>query len=286
MRDLAVEIFGGRKFYVILVGAVGSIIVGGLGGAFGNVISYWFSKPIEVTQKDKEKEFIPRQEGVPSSANSLVGDRASTEVRDYNKPTDAGYGVKVPEHIPSTFCNPINYSTDNPELDDMYNRAWNLSHGPASQKNLVDAREIYGSAARRGHLFSQYNYAVMLQEGQGGAKDYNAAIEWFERAAAKDHADSIHNLAAAYSTPWPGVDEDLGRSLEYYLDLARCENPEVLNNIGVIYASGFRGRDKDLPLAKRWFEKAEAKGSSFARKNIATISDGLQEGDKLIWASY
>lgn len=59
--------------------------------------------------------------------------------------------------------------------------------GQKLKKDPAKAYKYSGTAARRGHGASQYNYAVMHNQGAGTTKDNVAALTWFIVAADTDN---------------------------------------------------------------------------------------------------
>ena len=79
-----------------------------------------------------------------------------------------------------------------------------------------------------------FNLGLLYTDGQGVARDYGKAREWYEKAAAKDHASAMFNL-------------------------------------GWLYENG-RGVTQDYINARGWYEKAAEKGDERAKAKLEQLS--------------
>lgn len=102
--------------------------------------------------------------------------------------------------------------------------------GPATDP--VRSRELLGRAAQT-NAEAQYQFGMMLAEGDGGEKDDVAARAMFEKAAAQNH-------------------------------------PAALERMGAFAAEG-RGGPKDKEAAKTYYERAAALGDADARKALERL---------------
>jgi TPR repeat protein len=100
------------------------------------------------------------------------------------------------------------------------------------------ALRLFRANADKGHALSQYMVGVMLNAGQGAAKDDKAAFDWFTRAARQDLADAHFAL-------------------------------------GDMYHKG-EGVAKDDAQALFWFKLAAAAGHSLAKDMVDSIASTLQ----------
>lgn len=64
--------------------------------------------------------------------------------------------------------------------------------------NYAKAAEWYKKAALAEKTDAMFNYAKMLEDGQGVTKDYTAAIEWYTKAANKGYKDAFDRLYSIY----------------------------------------------------------------------------------------
>jgi TPR repeat protein len=64
--------------------------------------------------------------------------------------------------------------------------------------NYLTARRIFKKIANDGHPVAQRYLAEMYDKGQGGAKDYNKAIEWYKKAAKRNDVKAQFLLGVKY----------------------------------------------------------------------------------------
>src|SRR5262245_403244 len=70
-------------------------------------------------------------------------------------------------------------------------------------------------ASERGHAKAMHNLAVLDADGGGKGANYNAASQWFRKAADKGVADSQYNLGILYARGI-GVDQNLAESYKWF----------------------------------------------------------------------
>src|SRR5882672_5083721 len=66
--------------------------------------------------------------------------------------------------------------------------------------DYVAARSLYDAAARGGDRLAQYNLAMMLMRGEGGAADTDAGVVWLTRAADAGMAQAQYNLGLLFES--------------------------------------------------------------------------------------
>ena len=93
---------------------------------------------------------------------------------------------------------------------------------------IVQTFSFPGSlAADQGHREAQYNLGVLYYNGDGVARDYAEAEDWFLRAAANGDVASQFALGRMYSTPHSGVRLDRVRAHAWYTLAATSEHPDA-----------------------------------------------------------
>jgi TPR repeat protein len=108
--------------------------------------------------------------------------------------------------------------------------------------DLPLAYKEFLAAAKDGHADSQFNVALMYEQGIGVGKDEEEAVVWYGKSAAQG------NMAAQF-------------------------------NLGVIYENG-RGTNIDFAKANEWYRKASAQGDALAIGNLGMLyirGDGVKE---------
>lgn len=99
--------------------------------------------------------------------------------------------------------------------------------------DLALAYKEFRASADEGHVDSQFNVALMFENGIGVEKDEKKALTWYEKSAQQG------NAAAQY-------------------------------NLGVLYENG-RGTNVDFSKANKWYRKASVQGDAFAIGNLGML---------------
>jgi len=126
--------------------------------------------------------------------------------------------------------------------------------------------------ASRGDREAQYTLAHLLIKGQSGlARDSEAAVAWFERAAGNGHRDAAFDLAQFYiEGKW--LPKDNQRALYWLEKAADLGQVDAQYWLGLIYRKRFPDQAVD------WLKKATAAGHPEAARELAAL---CQENRKL-----
>ena len=65
--------------------------------------------------------------------------------------------------------------------------------------NHLTARRLFRKVAQEGDAVAQRFLAEMYDKGQGGAKDYNMAVEWYKKAAIQNDSRAQFLLGVKYA---------------------------------------------------------------------------------------
>lgn len=110
-------------------------------------------------------------------------------------------------------------------------------------------------SADRGDPVSLNSLGNRYMHGTGVAKDFGAAIKYYEKAAAKGVAVAKTNLGAMYDSGL-GVAEDKEKAIALYSEAANALEAGAMLNLGILYASGYNGR-QGLITGYMWIELAK-----------------------------
>lgn len=125
-----------------------------------------------------------------------------------------------------------------------------LTAPPAERAAFVRA------AAEAGVAEAQAIYGQMLLDGAGVARDPQAAVGWFWRAAGGGHVMAINMLGRCYDLGW-GVAVDKARAAEWYRVAATRGLDWAMYNLATLMALG-EGVAEDKAGALALFRRAEA----------------------------
>lgn len=160
-----------------------------------------------------------------------------------------------------------------------YSLAAGYESGKMGAGNTDKAQEIYADVfsqveelANRGVGEAERFYAQYYQYGDGGvARDYNKAMEWYEKAVEHGNTNAMNSIGVLYASG-AGVEQDSAKALEWFEKAAELKNDGAMYNLGVMYANGY-GVEQDYTKAIEWYEKAVELGNEKAAENIANLRD-------------
>lgn len=125
------------------------------------------------------------------------------------------------------------------------------------QKNAEEAFRWYMKAANTGSAEGQYIVAVHYSNGDGVAKDDNAARDWYVKAANNGHTTAMYILGQGYEFGQKGCPKDNAQALQWYLKAAKRGHSGAQKEVGWRYLRGI-GVPVDLPYSKYWYQKLQA----------------------------
>lgn len=133
-----------------------------------------------------------------------------------------------------------------------------------------EAYALYLQAAEAGDPQGMYCVATLRLNGEGIAQSDVLAMEWYQKAADLDHADSLNILADACYSGSYGMPVDLEMAFSYYLRSARQYSTEGMFGAAYMYNNGL-GVDQDAEKALEWYQKAAMLGDVRSMHNLALM---------------
>ncbi|WP_297690577.1 tetratricopeptide repeat protein [uncultured Eudoraea sp.] len=103
--------------------------------------------------------------------------------------------------------------------------------------NLPLAYKEFLTAASSGHADSQFNLALMYEQGIGVAKDEKEAVVWYGKSAAQDNSAAQYNLGVLYENG-RGTAIDYVKANEWYRKASVQGDPLAIGNLGMLYVRG------------------------------------------------
>lgn len=73
-------------------------------------------------------------------------------------------------------------------------------YGDGAPRNYDKALEWYNKAAAQNYVYAQYNLGLIYDRGEGVMPDAVTAFSWYKKAAANGWAQAQHNVAHMYQT--------------------------------------------------------------------------------------
>jgi len=103
--------------------------------------------------------------------------------------------------------------------------------------DLPLAYKKFLAAAKEGHADSQFNVAVMYEQGIGIGKDEQEAFVWYGKAASQGNAAAQFNLGVLYENG-RGTKIDFEKANEWYRKASVQGDALAIGNLGMLYVRG------------------------------------------------
>jgi TPR repeat protein len=100
--------------------------------------------------------------------------------------------------------------------------------------DLPLAYKTFLAAAKEGHVDSQFNVALMYEQGIGVGKDEKEAVVWYGKAASQGSAAAQFNLGVLYENG-RGTKVDFARANEWYRKASAQGDALAIGNLGMLY---------------------------------------------------
>lgn len=145
--------------------------------------------------------------------------------------------------------------------------------------NLPLAAQEFRAAADAGDANSQFDLALMYEQGIGLAKDEKQAVAWYRKAAEQGNSNAQYNLAVLYENG-RGTTVDFAAANQWYRAAAMQGDGLAVGNLGMLYIRG-QGVNTDkvaglaLLLVSVTLDPSPANN---ARQNIS-LTRGLTPGN-------
>ena len=121
--------------------------------------------------------------------------------------------------------------------------------------------------ARSGDAKCQNCLGIWYKDGIGTEQNYNAALEWYRKAAAQGFGAAYSNIAWMYKHG-KGVDKNEKTAFENYLSGANCNHPHCQMQLGNCYFHGI-GVEPDKAQAFFWYNKSAEQDYMPSFNNLA-----------------
>ena len=139
---------------------------------------------------------------------------------------------------------------------------WRVAMAPTK-----DAQKLRRAAERKGKAEDQYQLALLFFHGEEGLKqDLVAAVKWFRKAAAQEHARAQYNISNGYANG-EGMEQNSELAATWLSKAAAQGHVGAQSNLGSCYAEG-RGVEQNDALAVAWWEKAAVRDDAIAQHNL------------------
>ncbi|KAF7727770.1 hypothetical protein EC973_007001 [Apophysomyces ossiformis] len=136
------------------------------------------------------------------------------------------------------------------------------------EQELQKAFDHYLAAAQTGEVNGEFQVALMLSNGQGVARDRQAAFDWYQKAADKGHRTALYSLGLYYVKGIGGIQKDLAKARSYFEKSARLGFPSAMSSLAALYRL-----DQQNEQAIQWYRKAAGLGDVVAQRELGMLYD-------------
>ena len=103
--------------------------------------------------------------------------------------------------------------------------------------NLPLTYKMFLAAAKEGHSDSQFNLALMYEQGIGVGKNEMEAVVWYGKAASQGNSAAQFNLGVLYENG-RGIAIDFAKANEWYRKASVQGDALAIGNLGMLYVRG------------------------------------------------
>ena len=134
------------------------------------------------------------------------------------------------------------------------------------KKQYEVAMEWFEKSAQYGNAEAEYYLGSCYSYGTGVETDYAKAMEWYTKAASHNHSEA-QNKIGIFHKHGKGIPENDDKALEWFWKAADNGNVNAMYNIAKSYYYG-RGIDENVAEAANWFAKAAQLGHAKAQSSL------------------
>ena len=162
----------------------------------------------------------------------------------------------------------------------------------AERKKGVAAFHLHQSKANQDDANSQFNLALLYENGVGIYRDGRKAVYWYTKAAQQGHVEAQYRLGTVYRFGYGEevVQTDFKKAVYWITKASEQGHIEAQYNLGLMYEYGEEA-PRDYIQAFFWYTKAVEKGHYFANedrnKMLEKMSQSqIEEAQKLSKEPY
>ncbi|QCP51466.1 sel1 repeat family protein [Trinickia violacea] len=160
-----------------------------------------------------------------------------------------------------------------------FNYAMMLLNGEGTQANVEEGKKWLRKAADANMSHAQYVYGKMYDDGDFVARDPAEAHRWFLKAAQQGHVQAELALANQF-LDGRGTTRDNQQAFVWYKKAAEGGDMTAQYVTGSFYERGGDGVEQNLNVARAYYAAAAAQGDPAARLKYQQLSTQLQQQAK------
>ena len=147
--------------------------------------------------------------------------------------------------------------------------------------------EKEGFTGIKNSAYLMYTLGRMEYAGEGIARDYSKAYQWFRLSADGGHVHSNYLLAKMYCSG-EGVRQDYAMAESYYKEAANGKDKYAYYALGKMFDSGI-GAEQNYQVAAEWYTKASMENVPYADYRLAQMygsGQGVEKDGELFGVLY
>lgn len=160
-----------------------------------------------------------------------------------------------------------------------FNYAMMLLNGEGGSANVDEGRKWLLKAAEANMSHAQYVYGKMYDDGDFVTRDPAVAHQWFLKAAEQGHVQAELALANQF-LDGRGTPRDNSRAFFWYKKAAEGGDMTAQYVTGSFYERGGDGVERNLNVARAYYAAAAVQGDPAARLKYQDLSQELQREAK------
>ena len=175
----------------------------------------------------------------------------------------------------------LQYQCDRDEKQSEKDAAAGIcSHGMTAYiaKDYDAAVEQFAKAAEKDSAKAKYMLGVCSYDGTGVDKDWDAAFRCFYEAAKQDYPDALYRLGVCCEQS-VGTERDLGKALICWLKAAKLGHAEAQFRAGELAIDEFGEYDDGIA----WLRKSAEQGNPFAMRRLGSVFEEKDKAESDDW---
>lgn len=169
----------------------------------------------------------------------------------------------------ATMCNVA--AMAQPNAAEYYRNGEDYYYGKGVTRDYEAAMNWYRKAADMGYAPAAYSVGYLYEKGLGVSQNDAEAVVWFTKAAEKNHASACNSLGWHYKKG-RGVNKDYNKALQLLEHATDLGNKYAPNHLGLMYDDG-EGVTTDYVRAMYYFRIGAQRGNTASAGNIGWLFD-------------
>lgn len=162
-----------------------------------------------------------------------------------------------------------------------------LLDGQHVKADRVQAENLMKAAAEAGNAMAQFNYAQILMQNNPGEKGIEAAYPWFQKASDSNLADAEYAVSQILANGTSAIKQDEAEARFFLLRAAQKNYDTAQLDLATWLVEG-RGGERNFDAGFKWMLQAARNGNVAAQARLARLyRDGLgTDGDTVTAAAW